>query len=63
MIVDRAIYEGGQRLDGAAERPAEGGFIWIGLYEPTHDEFDSLAREFKLHPLAVEDAIHAHQRP
>jgi magnesium transporter len=63
MIVDRAIYEGGQRLDGVAERPAEGGFIWIGLYEPTHEEFDSLRREFKLHPLAVEDAIHAHQRP
>ena len=63
MIVDRAVYEQGQRLDGAAERPGDGGFVWIGLYEPTHEEFDSLRREFKLHPLAVEDAIKAHQRP
>jgi magnesium transporter len=40
-----------------------GRFVWIGLYEPTEEEFDSLRREFELHPLAVEDAIHAHQRP
>ena len=38
-------------------------FVWIGLYEPTEEEFDALRREFDLHPLAVEDAIHAHQRP
>ena len=38
-------------------------FAWIGLYEPTEEEFDSLTREFDLHPLAVEDAINAHQRP
>jgi magnesium transporter len=63
MIVDRAIYEEGRRQNGAAERPGPGGFVWIGLYEPTPEEFDSLRREFKLHPLAVEDAIKAHQRP
>jgi magnesium transporter len=38
-------------------------FTWIGLFEPTEDEFDSIRREFDLHPLAVEDAIHAHERP
>ena len=42
---------------------SQGKFVWIGLYEPTEEEFDSLRREFNLHPLAVEDAIHAHQRP
>jgi magnesium transporter len=63
VIVDRAIYQDGQRLDGAAESSVPGGFVWIGLYEPTAEEFDSLAREFRLHPLAVEDAIKAHQRP
>ena len=36
---------------------------WIGLHEPTEEEFDSVKREFGLHELAVEDAIHAHQRP
>jgi magnesium transporter len=70
MIVDCAIYEGGKRRDGQVdlehaygERHEPGKFVWIGLYEPTEEEFDSLRREFKLHPLAVEDAIHAHQRP
>src|SRR5690242_9076109 len=38
-------------------------FTWIGLYEPTEPEFESIRSEFDLHPLAVEDAINAHQRP
>jgi magnesium transporter len=38
-------------------------FVWIGLLEPTEDEFESVRREFGLHELAVEDAIKAHQRP
>jgi magnesium transporter len=70
VIVDCAIYEDGVRRDGKVElahaydeRHEEGKFVWIGLYEPTAEEFDSLRREFHLHPLAVEDAIHAHQRP
>ena len=70
MIVDCAIYEQGHRRDGVVElkhaydeRRKKDTFVWIGLYEPTEQEFDSLAREFELHPLAVEDAIHAHQRP
>jgi magnesium transporter len=45
------------------ERHEPGKFVWIGLYEPTEEEFASLRSEFNLHPLAVEDAIHAHQRP
>jgi magnesium transporter len=70
MIVDCAIYEEGKRRDGQVDlahaydvRHQPGKFVWIGLYEPTEEEFDSLRREFDLHPLAVEDAIHAHQRP
>jgi magnesium transporter len=70
VIVDCAIYEDGVRRDGKIElahaydeRHEPGKFVWIGLYEPTEEEFDSLRREFDLHPLAVEDAIHAHQRP
>ena len=38
-------------------------FVWIGVFEPTHDEFEAVAKEFELHELAVEDAIRAHQRP
>jgi magnesium transporter len=70
VIVDWAVYEDGKRR---AESPPldhtyelcreEGSFAWIGLFEPTEDEFDSVRREFELHELAVEDAIKAHQRP
>jgi magnesium transporter len=70
VIVDSAVYEDGERRDGnlgvheAMEACHEPNcFGWIGLYEPTEDEFDSIRREFDLHPLAVEDAIHAHERP
>ncbi|MCT9078386.1 magnesium/cobalt transporter CorA [Streptomyces fulvoviolaceus] len=71
MIVDCAIYRDGRRTEGPADFSAalaqcrrEGdAFVWIGLYEPTEKEFDRVAEEFGLHPLAVEDALNAHQRP
>jgi magnesium transporter len=69
MIVDCAVYEEGKRREGdlsleqAKEARGDRGFVWIGLYEPSEEEFDSIKREFDLHELAVEDAIHAHQRP
>lgn len=70
VIVDCAIYRDGHRTDGpedlsdalAVARSA-GGFVWIGLHEPTQEEFDLVSQEFGLHPLAVEDALKAHQRP
>ncbi|MDP9458944.1 MAG: magnesium/cobalt transporter CorA [Actinomycetota bacterium] len=40
-----------------------GGFVWLGLYEPSQGELDSIADQYGLHPLAVEDAVYAHQRP
>ncbi|MCF3129902.1 magnesium/cobalt transporter CorA [Streptomyces olivochromogenes] len=71
MIVDCAIYRNGHRTespqdfsDALAEARARGdSFLWIGLYEPTEKEFDLVTEEFGLHPLAVEDALKAHQRP
>ncbi len=70
MIIDCAAYEDGRRrpgelaLDDAFEAAREPNtFVWIGLFEPTADEFEAVAKEFELHPLAVEDAIVAHQRP
>jgi magnesium transporter len=70
MIVDRAIYHEGLRLDAPPEL-AElnelcrngGGVAWIGLHSPTAEQFAEVAREFDLHELAVEDAVKAHQRP
>jgi magnesium transporter len=72
VIVDCAIYRSGVRetvtgdisnaLDEARER-GDDCFLWIGLHEPTTEEFDLVRDELKLHPLAVEDAVVAHQRP
>jgi magnesium transporter len=70
VIVDMAVYEKGLRRPGelnlgdAFEACREPDcFVWIGLYEPSEEEFESVRREFDLHELAVEDAINAHQRP
>jgi magnesium transporter len=68
MIVDCAVYEEGRRADVSLEGAHEaylrdGAFVWIGLHEPTPEEFDAVSGEFELHELAVEDAIKAHQRP
>lgn len=38
-------------------------FVWIGLLEPSEDELRRLQRNYHLHPLAVEDALKAHQLP
>jgi magnesium transporter len=68
-IIDWALYSGGFREevqsyhDAIRRARADGGFVWIGLYEPKEDELAGIAEEFALHPLAVEDAVQAHQRP
>lgn len=70
VIVDCAVYTDGQRRGGllplaealeASKEPDS--FVWIGLHEPTADEFAAVTEEFGLHELAVEDAVAAHQRP
>src|SRR4051812_10255208 len=69
MLVDCALYSDGKRESvGMAEairkaRGVPGSFAWLGLHEPTYDEFDDLALYFAPHPLAIEDAVNAHQRP
>ncbi|MFG2225782.1 magnesium/cobalt transporter CorA [Streptomyces sp. NPDC050161] len=72
VIVDCAIYREGRRADAPADFSAAlhdaragsaGAFLWLGVHEPTQAEFDRITRDFALHPLAVEDALKAHQRP
>ena len=70
-LVDSALYVDGDRVESPASlgdsyralRAHENAVAWIGLYRPDQHELASLASEFGLHELAVEDAIVAHQRP
>ena len=70
MILDCAHYKDGARQDDdplaieeAAERCRGDGFIWLGLHDPEPAELAEVAERFSLPPLAVEDAMKAHQRP
>ncbi|MGW1375797.1 magnesium and cobalt transport protein CorA [Streptomyces sp. NPDC002446] len=70
-IISAALYRDGHRVsthDTLADafrqqRAATDTLAWIGLHRPTPTEVVALASEFDLHPLAVEDALEAHQRP
>ncbi|MEY7973922.1 magnesium/cobalt transporter CorA [Saccharomonospora xinjiangensis] len=70
-VVDCGVYLDGVRQPGewshkdaiAEVRKRGEGFVWIGLHEPDEAEIQGIADTFGLHELAVEDAVHAHQRP
>ncbi|WP_299166489.1 magnesium/cobalt transporter CorA [uncultured Arthrobacter sp.] len=68
-IVDNGVYVNGRRtadpqnLDETFElKRNNAGMAWIGLYRPDGAEVQRVADEFALHELAVEDALHGHQR-
>ena len=70
MIVDYALYQNGNRYTEPSNLPeliskarTEGGFVWLGLAEPTQMEFDKIVGDFRFHQLAIEDAVNAKQRP
>jgi len=69
-LINNVVYVDGHRhadpvsLDQTYEALREcHGMAWIGLYRPDAAELESTVGEFALHPLAVEDAVRAHQRP
>ena len=69
MAMDYALYRNGERaLDGStiseliASAREDGGFLWVGVTEPSTAEFEKLATDFEFHPLAIEDAVMAKQR-
>jgi len=70
MIVDCAHYKDGHRTDEGkvplaeiADRCAQGGFVWLGLFEPGAEELAQVRETFGLHELAVEDALTLHRHP
>jgi magnesium transporter len=78
-VIDWAAYIDGKRVvtetiadavrlvrDGGlapSDDGISGGFVWVGMHEPDAPELEWLAEVFGLHPLAVEDALQARQRP
>ena len=69
MLVNCAAYQDGKKL-GDIPKEAIGEyvhrpecFVWVALKDPTPEELEDMEKEFDLHPLAVEDARHGHQRP
>ncbi len=70
MIIDCAHYQNGRRqeegpvsLEDAAVRSRQGGFVWLGMFEPEPEELAQVQAAFGLHELAVEDAQTFHLRP
>jgi magnesium transporter len=67
-VVDCAVYVRGHRVEVEPHRAMEearrlGGFVWLGLHEPSPEVLGAVGSHYGLHPLAVEDAVEAHQRP
>ena len=68
-VVAAGVYADGRRIAdigidearGWAQRA--GHFVWIGLFEPSAELLQRVQQQFGLHPLAIEDAAKAHQRP
>jgi magnesium transporter len=70
MIIDCAHYQDGLRrgegvvsLQEAAARCKQGGFVWLGMFEPGEEELAEARDAFGLHELAIEDAQALHMRP
>ncbi len=69
MLINCVAYQEGTKLSDISieaisdyvSRPDC--FVWVALKDAEHEELVEMQREFDLHPLAVEDAHHGHQRP
>jgi magnesium transporter len=69
MLVNCVVYQDGRKLADIAKSAIHeylakpGCFVWVALRDAADAELVEMTREFNLHPLAVEDAHHGHQRP
>ena len=68
-VVAANLYRNGQKVRAVSTdetihcRDDKSEFVWIGLFEPDEAELKNLQDKYDLHPLAVEDALKAHQLP
>ena len=69
MLVNCVSYQRGQKLadipvtEIRASLSQPDCFVWVAIKDPEPGELETMADEFDLHPLAVEDAQKGHQRP
>ncbi len=69
MLISCVVYNKGQKLADIDATEIHryldepGCFVWVAMLEPDEAALDQMQHEFGLHPLAVEDARHGHQRP
>ena len=69
MLVNCVAYQDGRKLADIEKHEISnylarpGCFVWVALRDTTEAELAEMQEEFDLHPLAVEDARHGHQRP
>jgi magnesium transporter len=69
MLISCVAYQNGRKLADIDPKDIheylvkQDCFIWVALFEPDHATLELMQEEFELHPLAVEDAHHGHQRP
>ena len=69
MLINGVAYQNGTKLgDSPVEQVSDyvkrpECFVWVAMKDPGRDELEAMAREFDLHPLALEDAQKGHQRP
>ncbi len=68
-VIAASVYSGGRRISEIAIDEAgrwarqDGHVVWIGLLEPSQQLLERVQAQLNLHPLAIEDAAKAHQRP
>lgn len=68
-VIAAGVYTGGRRISDIMIDEAgrwarqDGHVVWIGLLEPSQQLLERVQAQLNLHPLAIEDAGKAHQRP
>ncbi|MDH5343925.1 MAG: magnesium transporter, partial [Betaproteobacteria bacterium] len=69
MLVNSVAYKDGRKIADVAREDIHKwlaqneGILWVAVRDPEPHELDRLEEQFDLHPLAIEDARHGHQRP